>query len=75
MSSTSKDGQVTQNAIDHGDLASTDPDVFQLLRNEKKRQRSSLNLTASENYVSKAVQDALSSSIGNKYSESQAKVQ
>lgn len=50
-------------------LAETDPELCQLIEQEKKRQQSSLVLIASENFTSKAVLDALGSVLSNKYSE------
>ncbi|CAB3402176.1 unnamed protein product [Caenorhabditis bovis] len=46
-----------------------DPEVFEIMKNEKARQRRGLELIASENFTSKAVMDALGSSMCNKYSE------
>jgi len=50
-------------------LQETDPELFQLIEQEKKRQQSSLVLIASENFTSKAVLDGLGSVLSNKYSE------
>lgn len=50
-------------------LQSADPDVFQMLENEKQRQYKGIELIASENYVCKAVMEALGSHVTNKYSE------
>jgi len=50
-------------------LTETDPDLCNLIEQEKKRQQSSLVLIASENFTSKAVLDALGSVLSNKYSE------
>ncbi|KAL3113480.1 hypothetical protein niasHT_013590 [Heterodera trifolii] len=46
-----------------------DPEMFDLLRKEKARQRSGIHLIASENFTSRAVGDVLGSSLSNKYSE------
>lgn len=46
-----------------------DPEAYEIMKNEKKRQRRGLQLIASENFTSKACNDALSSSMSNKYSE------
>jgi glycine hydroxymethyltransferase len=46
-----------------------DEAVYQLLRGEEKRQEEGLELIPSENYVSKAVLEALGSVFTNKYSE------
>lgn len=50
-------------------LAETDPELLNLMEQEKARQRNSLVLIASENFTSKAVLDALGSVLSNKYSE------
>uniref|UniRef100_A0A915PZL5 Serine hydroxymethyltransferase n=1 Tax=Setaria digitata TaxID=48799 RepID=A0A915PZL5_9BILA len=50
-------------------LSVVDPEAYQILQKEKKRQKRGLELIASENFTSKAVHDALSSSMCNKYSE------
>jgi glycine hydroxymethyltransferase len=50
-------------------LVETDPELSQLIEQEKARQRSSLVLIASENFTSRAVLDALGSVLSNKYSE------
>ncbi|GMR40483.1 hypothetical protein PMAYCL1PPCAC_10678, partial [Pristionchus mayeri] len=46
-----------------------DPEAYAIMVQERKRQRRGLELIASENFTSKAVCDALSSSMTNKYSE------
>ncbi|MFV8756433.1 serine hydroxymethyltransferase [Nannocystaceae bacterium ST9] len=50
-------------------LADADPQVFELLQREDRRQRDSLRLIASENYASRAVLDASASTLTNKYAE------
>ncbi|CAM0873676.1 unnamed protein product [Alopecurus aequalis] len=50
-------------------LADADPDVFDLIEREKRRQRSGIELIASENFTSYAVIEALGSALTNKYSE------
>jgi glycine hydroxymethyltransferase len=50
-------------------LAAADPDVHALMLAEDRRQRDSIRLIASENYVSKAVLEACASSLTNKYAE------
>jgi len=50
-------------------LQETDPELFSLIEQEKKRQQSSLVLIASENFTSRAVLDALGTVMSNKYSE------
>src|SRR3990167_10969528 len=46
-----------------------DKEVGKLIEQEKKRQKSVINLIASENYVSQDVLDALGSELTNKYAE------
>ncbi len=46
-----------------------DTQLFNLIKKEEKRQKSVINLIASENYVSDAVVDALGSVLTNKYAE------
>ncbi|KAL3786550.1 hypothetical protein HJC23_006800 [Cyclotella cryptica] len=52
-------------------LSSVDPDIQRLIGLEEDRQRYGLELIASENFVSKAVKEALGSCLTNKYSEGQ----
>lgn len=46
-----------------------DPDIYAALAGEEKRQAEGLELIPSENYVSRAVKEALASSLTNKYAE------
>ena len=50
-------------------LLQSDPKIFELIRNEIKRQQEGMELIPSENYASKAVIEALGSVFTNKYSE------
>mmetsp|Transcript_11331 Transcript_11331/g.23952 ORF Transcript_11331/g.23952 Transcript_11331/m.23952 type:complete len:473 (+) Transcript_11331:90-1508(+) len=50
-------------------LSEHDPELFDLIEQEKNRQWRSLELIASENFTSKAVMDCLGSALTNKYSE------
>ncbi|MCB2222565.1 MAG: serine hydroxymethyltransferase [Actinobacteria bacterium] len=50
-------------------LSDADPAVADLLGREAERQRSSIHLIASENFVSRAVMEASGSVLTNKYSE------
>lgn len=52
-------------------LAESDPELQRLIGLEDHRQRYGLELIASENFVSKAVKEALGSCLTNKYSEGQ----
>lgn len=46
-----------------------DPDVYEIMEKEKKRQFRGIELIASENFVCRAVMEALGSHLTNKYSE------
>ncbi|VDN97437.1 unnamed protein product [Rodentolepis nana] len=50
-------------------LQCVDPEIYKLCKDEESRQRDCIDLIASENYASKAVLSALSSTFHNKYSE------
>lgn len=50
-------------------LQSSDPEIFDIIEQEKRRQRDSLALIPSENFTSCAVLEALGSVMQNKYSE------
>lgn len=50
-------------------LAVNDPEIYQIIKNEKNRQRHGLELIASENFASKAVLEAMGSCLNDKYSE------
>nr|AAH66496.1 Shmt1 protein [Danio rerio] len=50
-------------------LSTNDPEVFDIIKKEKKRQTYGLELIASENFTSRAVLEALGSCMNNKYSE------
>ncbi|KAJ3294814.1 Serine hydroxymethyltransferase, cytosolic [Borealophlyctis nickersoniae] len=50
-------------------LKEADPEVFDIIEKEKKRQRESVVLIPSENFTSRGVMDALGSVMQNKYSE------
>lgn len=47
----------------------TDPEIFDLMEKELRRQQSHLELIASENFVSEAVMEAMGSHLTNKYAE------
>ena len=51
------------------DLIATDPEIADLIRQEERRQFQGIELIASENYVSAAVQQAAASVLTNKYAE------
>jgi len=50
-------------------LSQQDPAVFQSIQDELKRQRTKIELIASENFVSEAVMEAQGSVLTNKYAE------
>lgn len=50
-------------------LEEFDPELAAMVRAEDRRQRSGLELIASENFASKAVREVLGSCLTNKYSE------
>ncbi|NOZ29041.1 MAG: serine hydroxymethyltransferase [Chloroflexi bacterium] len=50
-------------------LRSSDPEVFEAIENERRRQLNGIELIASENYVSPAVLAAMGSVLTNKYAE------
>ncbi|KAG0652250.1 serine methylase [Hyphodiscus hymeniophilus] len=59
----------SQQKLLSADLEHADPTVWNILQNEKKRQKHFINLIPSENFTSQAVLDALGSVMQNKYSE------
>lgn len=50
-------------------LWETDPELFELIKHEKKRQIRGLEMIASENFTTLPVLQCLSSCLHNKYSE------
>ncbi|XAR56339.1 Glycine hydroxymethyltransferase [Bertholletia excelsa] len=50
-------------------LCVADPDIFGIMEKEKERQYKGIELIASENFVCRAVMEALGSHLTNKYSE------
>ena len=62
----------TPHAATDPDLRQADPEVADLVRAESERQRDSVRLIASENYVSAAVLEATGTMLTNKYSEGYA---
>ena len=53
------------------DISDLDPEMYAIIKHEKHRQCSGLEVIASENFASKAVLQALGSCLNNKYSEGQ----
>jgi RpiB/LacA/LacB family sugar-phosphate isomerase len=62
------DGLV-EKAFDPIALKQTDPDVYKIVKDEARRQRQNIELIASENYASRAVQECSGSVLTNKYAE------
>lgn len=50
-------------------IEKSDPEIFDIIEQEKRRQRDSIALIPSENFTSRAVLEALGSIMQNKYSE------
>src|SRR5437879_1063637 len=50
-------------------LRKVDPEIYDAIRAEEKRQRENIELIASENFTSRAVMEAQSSCLTNKYAE------
>jgi glycine hydroxymethyltransferase len=50
-------------------LQKSDPDVWQAVQNERRRQQQGLEMIASENFTSRAVMEAQGSVLTNKYAE------
>ena len=50
-------------------LRESDPQVYEAIGAEERRQRDELELIASENYTSRAVMEAVGSVLTNKYAE------
>ena len=65
------DGNVPKRSlmVDNTSVEEQDQELFQLIQREKLRQRSGLELIASENFTSAGVQEVNGSCLTNKYSE------
>jgi glycine hydroxymethyltransferase len=50
-------------------IKTDDPQVYEIIKREEQRQKEGIELIASENYVSRAVLEAMGSVLTNKYSE------
>jgi glycine hydroxymethyltransferase len=55
--------------LDYDALARTDPEVYEAIRGEARREHGTLEMIASENFVSPAVLAAMGSVMTNKYAE------
>ncbi len=56
-------------AVSAPKLAVTDPEIYESILKEEERQKGNIELIASENFASKAVQQAQGSCLTNKYAE------
>jgi len=56
-------------AYDPVSLSLADPEIYAVVRREAKRQRQNIELIASENYTSRAIQQCSGSVLTNKYAE------
>jgi glycine hydroxymethyltransferase len=57
------------NRMTYSKLSQTDPQIYEAILQETNRQRSKIELIASENFVSEAVLEACGSPLTNKYAE------
>ena len=55
--------------VDYSKVKAADPEIFEVMELELKRQQEHLELIASENFVSEAVLSAMGSHLTNKYAE------
>ncbi len=55
--------------MNYPNLEKDDPQLYEIIKREELRQKEGIELIASENYVSKAVLEAMGSILTNKYSE------
>src|SRR4029450_6366312 len=55
--------------LDYRSLKAVDPEIWQSIADERSRQNDGLELIASENFVSRAVLEAVGSVMTNKYAE------
>ena len=62
-------GAIAKGSMPLGTLAVSDPDIARMIDLEVARQRSGLELIASENFVSPAVMEAMGTPLTNKYAE------
>src|ERR1700753_3791580 len=55
--------------MDYSHIQQEDAELYDMIEGEEKREREGLELIPSENYVSRAVREAMGSVLTNKYSE------
>ena len=59
----------TRTPANSGGLRKVDPEIYDAIAAEEKRQRENIELIASENFTSRAVMEAQGSVLTNKYAE------
>ena len=64
-----KNGYIPLTHFHMSAIQNTDPEIYQVIEHEKKRQAEGIELIPSENYTSEAVMEACGSILTNKYSE------
>src|SRR5256886_7980431 len=74
MSDVSRPTQTSAGSTSYGGssleaLRKVDPEIYDAIRAEEKRQRENIELIASENFTSRAVMEAQGSCLTNKYAE------
>ncbi len=74
MSDVSRPTQTSSGSTSYGgsameSLRKVDPEIYDAIRAEEKRQRENIELIASENFTSRAVMEAQGSCLTNKYAE------
>ncbi|HJT46532.1 MAG TPA: serine hydroxymethyltransferase, partial [Chthoniobacterales bacterium] len=74
MSDVSRPTQTSTGSVSYGGssmeaLRKVDPEIYDAIRAEEKRQRENIELIASENFTSRAVMEAQGSCLTNKYAE------
>lgn len=61
--------QLAEKAYDPLAVKHTDPGIYEVIKKEARRQRENIELIASENYASRAIQECSGSVLTNKYAE------
>ena len=64
-----KQADVARNAAHEAPLRTVDPEIADAIKDEIRRQQTTLELIASENFVSEAVLEAMGTPLTNKYAE------
>jgi len=64
-----KVSQITKEISDPVNLYDVDPEIYAVIKREQTRQKQNIELIASENYASRAIQETNGSVLTNKYAE------